>query len=160
MEGFLFLQSDSAPRVFVYRNLTAAVWSVRAIDGPHAGKVVLHAVDVLLADAEFKVSEAGRQRVLAEGQKNVHAGVVGTLVNATVVKERYSMAPTCRVNSNGPFCNGEFGAGDTEVTYNPYKYESFVYMDGTPVDNADVEDISLHSTFQVSVFDMKAALAA
>ncbi len=160
MEGFLFLESDDAPRVFVYRNLTNAVWSVRALNGPHTGKVVLHAVDVLLSDAQFKVSESGRQRVLLERQKNVHAGVVGTLVNATVVTERYAMTPTCRVNSNGPFCNGEFGAGDTEVTYNPYKYESFVYLDGTPVDNDEVEDVSLHSTFQVSVYDMRAALAA
>jgi hypothetical protein len=34
---------------------------------------------VTLSDVTFAVSQAGRERVLREGRKNVHAFVVGTL---------------------------------------------------------------------------------
>lgn len=67
-------------RVFCYYNLHKAVWSVKALEGSQKGRVILHAGEVTLAKCEFKVSEAGRQRVLREKKKNVHAGVVGELV--------------------------------------------------------------------------------
>lgn len=41
--------------------------------------MVAHATEVLLEDAVFLVSEAGRARCLAEGRKNVHAFVRGVL---------------------------------------------------------------------------------
>ena len=66
-------------RVFAYRNLHKAAWSLRAVDGADKGKVVGHADAVILSGAEFQVSEAGRRRVIREGRKSVHAGVVGTI---------------------------------------------------------------------------------
>ena len=45
----------------VYWNLNRRCWSVK---DPATGKVVAHADRVVLSDAVFKVSEAGRQRVL------------------------------------------------------------------------------------------------
>lgn len=69
-----------ATHVFVYRNLHAALWSIMAKDGKHAGQVVAHANHVMLESARWRVNEAGRQRVIAERRKNVHAGVFGVLV--------------------------------------------------------------------------------
>ncbi len=64
-------------RVEVYRNLkhgrkAPPLYSVR-----YKGKVIRRVRRALLTNVVFKVSEAGRQRVLKEGRKNVHAFVVG-----------------------------------------------------------------------------------
>lgn len=42
------------------------------------GERIEYASWVSLRDAEFRVSEAGRQRCIREGVRNVHAWVVGT----------------------------------------------------------------------------------
>ena len=58
-------------RYYIYWNLHKKMWSVR-----HKGKVIAHSREIHARDCEFKVSEAGRQRVLREKRKNVHAYVV------------------------------------------------------------------------------------
>ena len=68
-------------RVFVYFNLHKKCLSVKALEGESKGRVIAHADSVELVNATFKVSQAGRQRVLRERRKNVHAGVVGTMTN-------------------------------------------------------------------------------
>ena len=101
-------------KVYVYYNLHRKCWSLRCREPGHPqyGRVIAHRDRVYLTDVEFKVSEAGRQRVLREGRKNVHAGVVGRL------------ATDCNHLGN-------------QVTYNPYQYDSFVYREtGTPVTRA------------------------
>ena len=77
-------------KVFVYFNLHKKCFSIKALEGAMKGRVVAHRDNVLLFHATFKVSQAGRERVLREKRK----------------KER-----------------GEL------VTYNPYKYTTFVYKD-------------------------------
>ena len=94
-------------RVFVYYNLHRHVWSIKALEGPQKGLVIGHSPTVLLQNAAGKVSQAGRARVLRERRKNVHAGIVGTLVHTEA--------------------EGYFPG--LEVTYNPYKYETFVDKD-------------------------------
>jgi hypothetical protein len=92
-------------KVFVYYNLHKGCFSVKALEGENRGRVIAHRDIVPLTDAKFKVSPAGRARVLREQRKNVHAGVVG----------RWSM--------------GWVHLRDQEVvrvTYNPYVYSSFV----------------------------------
>jgi hypothetical protein len=79
---------------------------VKALEGENKGRVIYHAQNVLLTNCAFKVSKAGRERVLREKRKNVHAGVVGQLGRINVP---ISYMPQM-----------------TAVTYNPYKYESFV----------------------------------
>lgn len=69
----------SAKRFYIYRNLNGQCWSGRAVDGRFAGKVCFHADSIALYDAIFKVNMRGRDRVLATGRKNVHAGVIGVL---------------------------------------------------------------------------------
>lgn len=91
-------------RVFVYFNLHRKVWSIKALEGENKGRVVAHRREVVLSGPTARVSEAGRQRVLKEQRKNVHAGLVGDWSDRNIL----------------------FVEGD-EITYNPYKYTSFVY---------------------------------
>lgn len=92
-------------KVFIYWNITRGVWSVKALQGPDRGRVIKHATDITLTDCVFKVSEAGRQKVLAQKVKNVHARVVGYL--------------------NSPV-ESEVSGEHIDVTYNPYKFSTFV----------------------------------
>lgn len=99
-------------RVFVYFNLHRKCWSIKALEGSQRGRVVAHAKRVNLADATFKVSEAGRQRVLLEKRKNVHAGVVGHWDGHCDAS-----APTWPT------------VEPVGVTYNPYQAATFVRRD-------------------------------
>ena len=102
---------DLNRRVYVYFNLHKKIWSVR-----QKGSPVQHTKYIMLKDARFLVSEAGRQKVLKERRKNVHAGVSGYIV------ERVPNVPDAIHN----------------VTYNPYKYDTFVdCLDREPVTHAD-----------------------
>ncbi len=113
-------------RVFCYFNLHRLCFSVKALEGEHKGRVIAHADAVHLSAVRFKVSEAGRQRVLRENRKNVHAGAVGTLESFLPVGENASRAWSNRQR--------RFSQRGTRVTYNPYRFTSFVSAsDETPV---------------------------
>jgi hypothetical protein len=92
-------------KVFVYYNinlsnkLKSPYFSIKDIK---TGKVIGHDTKIMLKDAMFKVLQSGRQRVINTGRKNVHAGAVGFLTHETPVELPIS------------------------ITYNPYKYNSFV----------------------------------
>jgi hypothetical protein len=110
-------------RVFVYFNLHKKCFSIKALEGDRKGRVVAHSTTVLLEGCKFKVSEAGRQRVLREKRKNVHAGVSGTWINADRVESCYEFLSMV----------------GRQVSYNPYKYDSFVIKaTEQSVDKADV----------------------
>jgi hypothetical protein len=85
-------------KVRVYFNTHKMCLSVQ-----HKGKVIAHVKNIILENVEFKVSSAGRQRVIKEGKKNVHAFVIGTVIKSSTL------------TFNQP------------VTYNPYQYTQFVY---------------------------------
>lgn len=89
----------------VYYNLHKHTFSVQ-----HKGKVVKHADFVKLKDVEFRVRQGGMERVRKEKTKNVHAFVIGTLVN-------YYEYP-CK--------NIPLEPNNNIITYDPYKYDSFV----------------------------------
>lgn len=95
-------------KVMVYFNLHKKTFSVT-----HKSKVIMHADYVKLSDVEFRVRQGGRDKVRGEKQKNVHAFVIGTLLN-------YCESP-CGDIPNPP--------SDIVVTYNPYNNDSFVYKD-------------------------------
>jgi len=84
----------------VYYNLHKGLFSVK-----QDGLVVLHTRRVKLVNVHFQVSEAGRQRVLEERRKNVHAYVNGVFQGVP----EYSTVE-----------------GFREAYYNPYKVDSFV----------------------------------
>lgn len=95
---------NRASRVYVYWNLHKDLYSVRK-----KGRVHRHATHVQLRNVTFAVSESGRQRVLREGRKNVHAGI------------------------RGEDCTREGGwetRGWRRITYDPYRFDSFVTANG------------------------------
>jgi hypothetical protein len=89
-------------RHFCYFNLHKFVFSVR---NQKTRLVEHHSNTVVLNNCKLKVSQRGRERVLREKVKNVHAGVEGVL---------------CGFQT--PHDLSDF----VELTYNPYKYNSFV----------------------------------
>lgn len=116
-------------RVFVYYNLHKKIFSVKALEGSSKGKVISHSNDLVLENIEFKVSQAGRARVLREKQKNVHAGVSGTWRE----HDRYDAV---------------YNPSMVAITYNPYKYSSFVLKDNEePIFNAKLAVLKNRSIF-------------
>ena len=110
-------------RVEVYFNLHKHLFSVRSA---RSGRVILHTDRVHIHNPEFVVREGGRQRVLREGKKNVHAFVRG---DATYFSDK-----------DRPMLDN--------VGYNPYKYDSFVkWIDKSPVRKAKRAYLSLEPTF-------------
>ena len=71
------------------------------------GQHIEYASWVSLRDAEFRVSEPGRQRCIREGVRNVHAWVVGTEILRVGSNWRYNQAP-CPV-------------GYRQAVYDPWK---------------------------------------
>lgn len=99
------MNTTEPTKVFVYRNLHKNCWSVRSCE---TRRVVAHVERIVLEQAKGRVSQAGRERVLREKRKNVHAGIEGLW-----------------------YPHKEYTGVDKgrSVTYNPYKYSSFVYRD-------------------------------
>ena len=115
-------ESNPKGRVQVYYNLHKKCLSIR-----YRGKVIEHAREVTLTDAKFHVSEKGRQRVLKEKRKNVHAYVSGKL------KESFWFLQSPKY----------IWTAKQRVTYNPYKYKNFVDKETLePVASAEVVHIS------------------
>ena len=98
----------------VYYNFKKKTFSVQEkVNG--SWKVVEHTNEIFIRNATFKVSEAGRQRVLKDKCKNVHAFILG---------ERF------------PFIPKSFVYRD-EVSYNPYTGPNFmVKSENKPLDYA------------------------
>ena len=94
-------------KVDVYWNLHKNTYSVR-----HKGKVVSHVPCIRLANVQWIVQPAGRQRVLRDRRKNVHAFARGTwLTNDDIIRHlNDSRALTKPVH----------------VMYDPYRFKTFV----------------------------------
>jgi hypothetical protein len=93
-------------KVRVHFNLHTHLWSVTARDGAERGRVIAHEPAFALTNATFVVSEAGRQRVLREKCRAVHAWVEGFV------------APVTELTPNA-----------VGFTYNPYRSGSFTRRD-------------------------------
>lgn len=96
-------------KVFVYWNLHRNVWSVKNLK---TDRIMMRTPTLTLKDAVFKVSEAGRQRVLREKRKNVHAGVVGYVIAGGI--------QVGKDESGLPVVTHE------AVSYNPYNGPDFI----------------------------------
>ena len=97
------MKPEDGTYVEVYWNLHKHTYSVR---NKRTGRVVFHGSSFQLEDAKFAVQQGGRERVLREGRKNVHAFVRGYFYD-----------------------RGHYTECSELVTYNPYKYENFVVKD-------------------------------
>ena len=96
-------------KVYVYFNLHKECLSVKSLSGTCKGLVVLHTNTINLTDVTFKVSEAGRQRVLREQRKNVHAVVVGYIQGFESISS----------------------VGYEQAYYNPYRTRTFMSGDNS-----------------------------
>lgn len=103
----------------VYYNFNRKVFSIRAGEGPHRGRVVAHEDKVTVWGARFHVSAAGRERVLRQKRKNVHAWVRGevdwpiTCASPTIWDEHWA---------------GLAASHGTVIVYDPYKDEGFTQL--------------------------------
>lgn len=95
-------------RVYVYRNLKHGRSAKPLYSVMYRGKVIKHVRRILLDNVEFRVREGGRQRVLKEQRKNVHAFVIGNVVRSVMGidknRDRH-LSPNVRYN---PFEAGYF----------------------------------------------------
>ena len=113
-------------KVEVYFNLHKKLFSVRDCK---TGRVIDHTNHVAIANPQFVVRQGGRERVLRERKKNVHAFVRGYILPED--------DEACARNYFHTVFHGK------EVTYNPYKYSSFVLKDTQePIDKATVAVLS------------------
>ena len=105
---------DPTKPVEVYKNLNRNCWSVR-----QRGIVRFHTHAIVLKHCQLKVSESGRQRVLKQKRKNVHAFIKGIFITKG---------------------DNELQEG-SKVTYNPYEMSTFT-KDGKPCHTLDVAELS------------------
>jgi len=92
-------------RVRVYFNLHKRMFSVQHKTGK-GWRLWKHLDHVCLNNVVFKVSEAGRKRVIKESKKNVHAYIEGDIHGNVGFK------PDGKENS---------------ISYNPYKFNQFYF---------------------------------
>jgi len=90
--------------VRVYWNLHKKCWSIQSYIQGKGWRVTAHKDQCVLTNVTFKVSEAGRQRVLATGRKNVHAFACAEYVT---------------------FWHGPVGEKALRISYNPYRQDGF-----------------------------------
>ena len=93
-------------KVMVYYNLKKHTFSVT-----HNGKVIMYADYVKLKDVEFRVRQGGKEKVRSEKRKNVHAFVIGELLE-------YFEYPCKNIPTS---------SSNNVITYDPYKYDTFVF---------------------------------
>jgi len=111
---------EAGTPVRVYRNLHNGKLSVQ-VKQDGKWKVHAHVDDIFLDDPNFKVSQAGRERVLREKAKNVHAFILGNVSSS----------------------EGFDADNARQVTYNPYKMTHFSTKDdGEHIFTADKASIS------------------
>jgi hypothetical protein len=106
-------------RLEAYYNLHKKCISARPIGG-----YVKHYEFLCLDDASFSVQPAGRKKVLKEKKKNVHAFVRGNLLSGGEQRQRDHDYDGVNIDLSVDRFRED--ARYDEVTYNPYKYESFV----------------------------------
>ena len=97
---------DYSKPVRVFKNPSKGCYNIM-----QGGMIKASARQIRLKDAEFLVRESGRQRMLENNKRNIHAYVVGELVDFTHPDESDRAL--------------ELIAG-RNAYYNPHRYSSFV----------------------------------
>ena len=131
---------DNATRHDIYRNLNKAkrdpsrfVWSIRAADGPHRGKVSGHAETVVLRDPVFKVAESTRQRIIRDTRRAVCAYIRGTVCSRRDVDLFADLLYRVR------------------ISFNPYQSPTFYRCDTrAPVHSADAVIFTADGCFAIN----------
>ena len=103
---------DYGKKTYIYWNLHKLTFSIMQNQ-----KVVGHSNQLYLSDVEFRVRERGRQKVLKDKVKNVHAFVVGRIFFCPEA-DSYPM--------NDPLDEEKLDMWTHRVSYNPYKGSHFI----------------------------------
>lgn len=124
----MFVPPGTKLRVAVYRNLHKQMWSVK---DRYTGRVIAHLPSLCLEGVkgcEFRVSQSGRERVLKQRMKNVHATVCSEW---TSTDAPWNYSPLKK---------------PIRVFYNPYKSPYFLTLQGKPVLGAKKVEFRLDGT--------------
>lgn len=105
-------QINYSKPVFVYRNLKHGYKKKPLYSLMQNGKVLRHTSAIMLRQVRFLVREAGRQRVLRENRKNVHAFAIGYICSSAYGTDRFGRLPAT-------------------VCYNPYNNGYFFILGGS-----------------------------
>jgi hypothetical protein len=119
---------SNKPKYFAYRNIHKGKGPNNhyySLKNKKTNRVEKSGRSFVLKDAEFKVSENGRKRVLKEKAKNVHAGVEGVLYTGSKTK----------------------GIKWERVSYDPYKVKKFKDTKGNVVEYADFVKLTKDGVF-------------
>jgi len=138
-------------RVQVYRNLNNGLISIQDLS---TGLVLGHADAIDLQRATFIVREAGRQQVIKEKRKNVHAFVRGKVVD--VVNFQPFKGRGEGIEDDSPYAwgnstklqRGSMLVTTTKVSYNPYKAPHFVTPEGDEVVGASLCTVQSNGVIQ------------
>lgn len=90
-------------KYYIYRNLHSKSFSVQ-----YKGKVIARPKNFVAEGCEFRVSEKGREKVLLEKRKNVHAKI--------------ACDSWFEIN-----CSPLIPSDDKQIYYNPYNVSNFQY---------------------------------
>ena len=96
-------------KVDIYWNIRKKCYSVR-----HKGKVIDRGEDFALRNVTCVVQQAGRDRVLREGRKNVHAFLRGDLIPLSTCSIKVSEAKNLRYN---PYTTKMWQCEGKDVTF-------------------------------------------
>lgn len=112
--------------LFVYRNLNrkGVVFSLKDVK---SGLVVDRRNVVVIKNPLFKVSQAGRKRILETRHRVVHAGIKGKVLNKLPINLK--------------------GLKKVAFTYNPFKYEQFTTKNGKQLFQAKYVILSAEGLF-------------
>jgi hypothetical protein len=116
---------DPDKPVRIYRNLNAKSGSNKEWSVLQNGLVIGHTNSISLKNCIFIVSDSGRQRVLRDKRKNVHAFIQGQVDTATDMKVVWN--PNYKVAYN-PYKSGDFFVGNDVV-----KTANYVNIQGKDV---------------------------
>lgn len=95
-------------RVFVYFNPNKDLFSVKALEGKHKGKIIIHAPALTLKGALFISNKGIKQRAITDKQ-NVHSGIAGYIISLKRDQEKVDSWP--------------------EINYDPQGINEFTYKD-------------------------------
>jgi hypothetical protein len=129
-------------KTYIYKNLHKDTWSLM-----ERGIVRAHSDNVIVESGEFRVRPAGREKVLREQRKTVHAFVVGY----PVAEDATTLAAVEGIK----LALGE----PVQVSYNPYRGDTF-YRKDTDESVESAELVELRPDSSVWAWGVKAKAKA